>query len=454
MDFRELVETLWRRKLTVASILALCLAVAFVSLRLVTPEYESRATVVIQPESEEDFSFFYALNSIVPIYANAAQTNTSYALAQQRLNGDQPAAVGVETYRDTPIITIKARDPDKVLARNSAQAFTDVLLEQVRSGRVGVPSLRLTQIDRPQVASEAVYPREGLTLAVATLIGLAFGIGLALLREALTTRVDTPETLAHLVGAPSFAEIPAEVAVTRLRSTDELATNPRLRAVSEGLRDLRTNLLFANDDLRTVVVTSPEGSHGKTTISVGLASTFARAGTRTVIVDADLRKGRISEMLRTRRSPGLLEAMKGTPVGECVQPTGLDTLDLLPGGALEADPGEILMAEFPTVLDDLKRMYDVIVVDTTPLVPVNDARIIASSADAVIIVASAGSVTRRQVRNAVERLKLVSVAPTASVLNNSREAAKKGYYGYLEPPGPRAEQSRSRLRRRRETARR
>jgi capsular exopolysaccharide synthesis family protein len=452
MDFRELVETLWRRKLTVASILALCLAVAFTSLRLVTPEYESSSTVVIQPESEDDFSFFYALNSIVPIYANAAQTSTSYSIAQERLGDAQPAVVTVETFRDTPIIRIKARDPDKVLARDSAQAFTDALLQQVRTGRVGVPSLRLTQIDRPQLALEPVYPREGLTLAVATLLGLAFGIGLALLREALTTRVDTPEALAHLVGAPSFAEIPTEVAVTRLRSPDDLATDPRLRTVSEALRDLRTNLLFANDDLSTVVVTSPEGSHGKTTISVGLATTFARAGTRTVIVDADLRKGRIAELLRGRRSPGLLEALKGTPVGECVQGTALETLDLLPGGALEADPSELLMAEFPSVLHDLKRMYDVIVVDTTPLVPVNDARIISSSADAVIIVASAGSVTRRQVRNAVERLKLVSVAATASVLNNSREAAKKGHYGYLEPPGEAP--GRSRLRRRRETARR
>lgn len=453
MDFRELVETLWRRKLTVVAVLALSLGVAIAALQFVTPEYESRSTVVIQPENEVDFSFFYALNSIVPIYANAAQTAASYEIAQRRLDGRQPATVSVETFRDTPIIRIKARDPDKSLARDSAQAFTDALLQQVRAGAVGVPSLRISQIDRPQLALEPVYPRTGLTIAVATLLGLVFGIGLALLRETLTTRVETPEQLAHLTGAPSFAEIPSEAAIGRFRSPEDLATNPRLRAVSEGLRDLRTNLLFANDDLSTVVVTSPEGSHGKTTISVGLATTFARAGTRTVLVDGDLRKGRIAELLRTRRAPGLLEALKGTPVGECVQTTGLETLDILPGGALEADPSELLMAEFPSVLQDLKRMYEVIVLDTTPLVPVNDARIISSSADAVIIVASAGLVTRRQVRNAVERLKLVSVTPTASVLNNSRAAAKKGYYGYLEPPGE-AAQSRSRLRRRREAARR
>jgi tyrosine-protein kinase len=453
MDFRELVDTLWRRKLTVVAVLALSLGVAIAALQFVTPEYESRSTVVVQPENEVDFSFFYALNSIVPIYANAAQTSTSYEIAQRRLGGRQPAEVSVETFRDTPIIRIKARDPDKELARDTAQSFTDALLQQVRAGAVGVPSLRLSQIDRPQLAQEPVYPRTGLTIAVAALLGLAFGIGLALLRETLTTRVETPEQLAHLVGAPSFAEIPAEAAISRLRSPDDLATNPRLRAVSEGLRDLRTNLLFANDDLSTVVVTSPEGSHGKTTISVGLATTFARAGANTVLVDGDLRKGRIAELLRTRRSPGLLEALKGAPVGECVQSTRLETLDILPGGALEADPSELLMAEFPSVLQDLKQMYDVIVLDTTPLVPVNDARIISSSADAVIVVASAGSVTRRQVRNAVERLNLVSVAPTASVLNNSRAAAKKGYYGYLEQPGDSA-QSRSRLRRRREAARR
>jgi capsular exopolysaccharide synthesis family protein len=452
MDFRELVETLLRRKLTVLAVLVLSLGVAIVSLQLVTPEYESRSTVVIQPENEVDFSFFYALNSIVPIYANAVQTGRAYLLAQERLGGQVPAAVSVETFRETPIIRIKARDTDRVLARNSAQAFTDALLEQVRAGRVGIPSLRLTQIDRPQLGQAPVYPRTRLTIAVATLLGLVFGIGLALLREALTTRVETPESLAHLVGAPSFAEIPSEAAVSRLRSPAELATNPRLRAVSEGLRDLRTNLLFANDDLRTVVVTSPEGSHGKTTIAVGLATTFARAGTRTVIVDGDLRKGRVAELLRTRRAPGLVEALKGTPVGECVQDTALETLDLLPGGALEADPSELLMAEFPSVLQELKELYEVIVVDTTPLVPVNDARIISSSADAVIVVANAGTVTRRQVRNAVERLGLVSVTPTASVLNNSRTAAKKGYYGYLEPPGEAP--SRGLLRRRRETARR
>lgn len=433
MDFKEFVDTLWRRKLVVVSVLLLSLGVALAALQLATPQYESRSTLVLRPETAEDFSFFYALNSIIPIYASAATSGTTYERAEQEL-GEPVANITVETYRDTPIIRVRARDPDPEHARDSAQAITSALLDQIRDGEVGIPSLQIRQIDRPQAASDPVYPRTELTLAVAMLLGIAFGIAAALLRESLSTRVETSETLAHLVGAPAFAEIPAESAVTRLRSPDDLGKNPRLRAVSEALRDLRTNLLFSNDALQSVVVTSPEGSHGKTTVSVGLAATFARAGARTILVDADLRKGRVAEMLRMPRSPGLLEVLKGTPVGECVQETAVELLDLLPGGALEADPSELLMSEFPSVLHDLKRMYDIVVVDTTPLVPVNDARIIASSADAVLIVANAESVTRRQVRNAVERLTLVSVAPTAAILNNSRAAGTKGYYGYLDPP--------------------
>jgi capsular exopolysaccharide synthesis family protein len=452
MDFRELVDTLWRRKLVVLLVLALSLGVAAASIQFATKQYESRSTLVMRPETANDFSFFYALNSIIPIYANAATSGTTFRQAQASV-AKPIAVISVETYRDTPIITIKARDPDPQHARASAQAITNALLAQIRAGQAGIPSLQVNQIDRPRAASVPVYPRTGLTIAVATLLGAAFGIAAALLRESLSTRVETRETLAQLVGAPAFAEIPSESAVPRLRSPDELATDKRLRAVSEALRDLRTNLLFSNDELRSVVITSPEGSHGKTTVAVGLAATFARAGTRTILVDGDLRKGRLAEMLRTRRSPGLLEALKGVPVGECVQDTQLETLDLLAGGALEADPSELLMAEFPSILHDLKGMYEVMVIDTTPLVPVNDARIIASSADAVILVANAELVTRRQVRNAVERLTLVSVTPTAAVLNNSRHAESRGYYGYLETPeAPKV--SRPRRLRRREPARR
>jgi receptor protein-tyrosine kinase len=394
MDFRELVEVLWRRKIVIALVTVLALATAVGALRSVTREYQSTATLALNPSNARDDIFILStINAVVPVYASAADARTTTDEAKSRLDG-KLASISVHTFTDTPIIKISARDPSADLAQRSAQAVTDVLIDRVQKGEVGIPSVKLTEIDAPVKATSAIFPRPKLTLAIAFLMGIAFGIAAALLRENLTSKVETTEALAQLTGVPTFAEIPNEPAVARVRNPAELTTNPRLRA---------------------------------------LAVTMARAGARTVLVDADLRKGRIADLVLRRRSPGLIDVLKGMPVSEVVQRTSLEGLDVVGGGELEADPGELLMNEFPRVLRALEEEYDCVVIDTTPLTPVNDARVIASAAESVVIVASAESATRRQVRNAVERLRLISIAPTAVVLNHSRAARAKGYYGYVPP---------------------
>jgi capsular exopolysaccharide synthesis family protein len=433
VDFRELLEVLWRRRIVVAIVTLITVGAAFIALRAVTPLYESTSTMVLNPRDENDIFILSTLDAVVPVYASAATSRSTVERARASLGGEV-ADVSVRTFEDTPILKLKARDSNPELARRTAQAVTDLLRADVAAKRVGLPSLDLVQIDQPVAASDPVFPRYGLTLAVALLLGLSFGVAAALLRENLTSKVESSEALAQLAGVPCFAEVPDAPAVSRLRSPEELVSSPRLRALSESLRDLRTNILFSSGSAGSIVLTSPEGSHGKTTVAVGLAITMARAGTTTVLVDCDLRRGRVSEMLGTHRVPGLMELLKGAEIESVVRPTALDTLDLITGGELEANPGELLMAEFPKVLSELKRIYETVVIDTTPLVPVNDARIVASYADVVVIVASADAATRRKVRSAVERLSLISVSPTAVVLNNSRAARAKGSDGYLHPP--------------------
>jgi capsular exopolysaccharide synthesis family protein len=308
---------------------------------------------------------------------------------------------------------------------------TDVLLERAKDD-IGINSLELTQLDRPVAATDPVFPQTRLALAVALLIGLALGIGLALLRETLTTKVETPEELGRVSEAPVFGEIPTEPAIASFNSPEVLGENPLLRGVSEALRELRTNLLFSEGSLTSVVVTSPEGSHGKTTIAFGLAVTVARAGTRTVLVDGDLRRGRLSELLDIERSPGLMEVLKGTPLKEVVRHTSLDTLDVVTGGRRGGDPGELLTSEFPLIIEALQKQYDAVIIDGTPLVPVSDARIMARYANAVIVVANAGTATRRQIKRALERLSLIGLKPTAVVLNNYRAPGGTSYYALPE----------------------
>jgi capsular exopolysaccharide synthesis family protein len=288
---------------------------------------------------------------------------------------------------------------------------------------------------------------------VAGIFGLALGIGAAFLREKLVTRVETGEMLSRLAGAPCYGEIPREAAVGRMKDIRDLGTKPRLRAVSEALRDLRTNLLFAEPSLHSVVITSPEGSHGKTTVSLGLAVTLANTDARTILVDGDLRKGRVAEVLGIRRAPGLTDAMTGATLEEVVRPTSIDNLDVITGGTFFGDPGELLLSEFSALLAQLESRYEVVILDAPPVGPVNDPRIIARFARHTLLVASADTATRNTVRAAIEQLSLIGVKPTAVILNRARGPAGKDYYGYLTPQVPRSERgerrtgSRWRLRR-------
>ena len=413
----------------VLGVTVLVIACAVGALQLITPQYKATSTLALEPQKlGNDLLFFQTIDSITPIYAAAAESETTLGPAEAQ-NGGELADISVRTFAQSPIFKIDAQSTDASLAQSSAQAVTDVLQNRVEAGEVGIPSLELSQIDEPTVPTRPVFPNKKLTIAVAVLLGLGLGVAAALLMERFTSRIRTRADLAEASGLPIYAELPRQESLSRV--TPELLTNsPGLRSINEALRDLRTNLAFAgNGEIETVAVTSPEGSHGKTTIAFGLAVAIARSGAKTLLIDADLRRGRIAEMLDIPRLPGLYEAMNGSALGPgVIRRTALPNLDLITGGRLVSDPGELLATRFAQVLTELRPRYDAIVIDTTPVIPVNDGRVIANLVKATVLVASVGGATRRSVEEAVNRLSLIAVTPTAAVLNKSRSRQARGYY--------------------------
>jgi polysaccharide biosynthesis transport protein len=431
MNLNELLQVLWRRKLIVVLVTAASIGIAIAALQLTTPMYESSTTLALTPRNAQNgLLLFGIMDTVVPVYADAAGSPTTKELARPK-SPHPLSSVTVDTFKGTPIIKIRSRSSSPYIARDTSNAVTAAFLERVHKAGIGLSSVRVVELDRATLPTSPVFPRKGLTLLVAGLLGLILGVAAALLRESLATKVETPEELERLAGVPVFGEIPSEPGVTRVHEADDLL-DTRLRAVSEAFRDLRTNLLFASGNVRSIVLTSPQGSHGKTTIAFGLAATLARTGTRTLLIDGDLRKGRMPEMLGIPSTPGLAEVLRGTPVEEAVQHTSLDTLDLLPGGTRGGDPVELLTSRFPALLSQLEELYETVVIDGTPLVPISDARVIARYADVTLLVASANRATRRHVRTAMERLSLISVRPTATVLNNYSARDTPGYYGPSE----------------------
>jgi len=431
LTFNDLLRVFWRRKLLIIFVTLAVIIPSYIGTKLVSPQYESTSTLALTPKAAGSDAVFLlsTLDSIVPVYADSATTGTTLLRARAIL-GHPLCSTSVEAFKGTGIIKIKGRCTDPRRAQLTAAAVSRALIERTHDkvSPLGIPALELQQIGTPELPTVQVFPRTKLTLFVATLLGLALGMGAAVLRESLTTKIESAEDLAKVAGVPVFAELPSETAVSKMHSAEDLAEHPRLRIVAEAMRDLRTNLLFTDDSIRSVVITSPDGSHGKTTLAFAFAATLARTGSRTILVDADLRRGRVAELLEVERSPGLMDVLLDqTPLENAIHHTE-DGLDVLPSGRRSADPGELLTSEFPALLSRLEREYETVVIDSTPVIPVSDARIVARHADATLLVARAGVALRRQVRTAVERLELISVKPTAAILNYSDAVRRSSYY--------------------------
>jgi capsular exopolysaccharide synthesis family protein len=433
LTFNDLLRVFWQRKLLIVVVMLLVIGPAYAATKLVSPEYESSATLTLSPaKGGNDLTPYLILDQVVPLYADAATARTTLDVARQ-LAGRPLAAITVQTFKGTGLMKIKARSTSRFRAQESAAAVASALLTRADSGDLGPSSFQLVEYDAPALPGSPVFPRTKLTLLVAALLGLGLGLAAAVLRESLTTKIESADDLTEVAGVPVYAEIPAESAVLKLHSAADLAKQPRLRIVAEAFRDLRTNLLFTDEGIRSVLITSPDGSQGKTTVAFGLAATLARAGARTLLVDADLRRGRIAELLELPRSPGLMDVLLGgTELEEAVRSTE-DGLQVLVGGRRSADPGELLTSAFPTLLSRLEREYEAVIIDSTPVIPISDARIVARYADATILVARSGYALRRHVHAAVERLALINVRPTASVLNYSSAVRASSYY--VQPSG-------------------
>jgi polysaccharide biosynthesis transport protein len=436
VDVNELLRVLWQRKVIVLATTLLVLALGYGTLQVQTPIYQATSTVALTPGTGTTDPIFIIsqIDVITPLYAEAVRTRDTELLARSLQDGEDIGELDVRTFSGAPIIKIDVRNADPEAAQRGVQSVTDALLLRAGRGEIGLTdTLALSQIDRPALPDEPVKPLPKLTMLVSLVLGLGFGVAAAVLWDRLGRKVDTVEELAAAAGVPAFGEVPTERLIGQLSSADELVDDPRFRIVSEALRDIRTNLQFTNATFRSILVTSPEGRHGKTFLSFGLAATLARSGARTLLADGDLRHGRLAEMLQIPREPGLLDVLQGQPRASVVQGSSLDALEVLPGGRIIDDPGELLESSFFHTLYELEAAYDVVVIDGTPLVPVNDARLMARYVSCVLLVVTAGSSTRRQVRTAVERLSIIGVGVTAVVLNNSKVRRKSSYYRYLRP---------------------
>ncbi|MDY7526490.1 MULTISPECIES: polysaccharide biosynthesis tyrosine autokinase [unclassified Cryobacterium] len=368
---------------------------------------------------------------LLPVIGSLGLNMTSVDLAKQ---------VTASAPLDTSIIEIAVLDPDPVRAADIANAASQSLTAVVQSIETpeaidAVSPVKLTRAQEATVPSKPVSPNVPLNIALGALIGLALGIGLAVLREAMETRIRNERDVEQVTDVPILGGIVFDPkAKERPLIVHVDPRSPR----AESFRSLRTNLQFLDVGRteRSFVITSSIESEGKSTTGANLAIALADAGGRVLLIDADLRRPKIADYMGVEGRVGLTDVLIGrAELSDVIQPWGEGRLFVLPAGKIPPNPSELLgSARMADLIAQFNLTFDVVIFDSSPLLPVTDAAILAKNVGGAIIVVAAGRTHKNQLRGAIAALGSVGAPVSGLVLTmlptKGPDAYGYGHYGY------------------------
>lgn len=321
-------------------------------------------------------------------------------------------------------------------------------LDVMRAGTVG--NVRL--IDTADVNFfKPIKPKKILIVLIATLLGGFLAVTLVLLRKALNRGLESPEAIEQL-GLPVYASIPystlqkvEEDKISRGRGRADAGSS--LLAIShptdlavEALRSLRTSLHFAMLEApnNRIMISGPSPEVGKTFVSVNLAAVIAQTGQRVLLIDVDMRRGYLHKVLGVPAKDGLSDILSNQCTLEsAIHKTGVENLDIISRGQIPPNPSELLMHRNLTeLLAQVSERYDLVILDTPPLLAVTDAAIVGRQSGTNLIVTRYGLNPAKEIEHTMRRFAQNGIVLRGAIFNGveKKASAKYGYgnYGYYQ----------------------
>ena len=297
-------------------------------------------------------------------------------------------------------------------------------------------AVQATTFAQAQVPDKPSSPKIPQNLAVGLIVGLLVGLGVAVLRHVLDTKVRSENDVRAMTASPILGVVAYDQEVP---SHPVILRDQPLAAPSEAVRRLRTNLQFIDvaNRPKSIVISSSIPAEGKTTIAINLAVSLADSGARVILVDADLRRPSIAEYMGIEGGVGLTTVLIGrAEVEDVVQPVGTTNLDLLPAGQVPPNPSELLgSVAMADLLERLSASYDMVLLDSPPLLPVTDAVVLSKMAGGALLVVGADRIHRPQLQQSLDSLETAGAHLLGIVINKiaRREAAAYGYGSEYSP---------------------
>jgi succinoglycan biosynthesis transport protein ExoP len=342
---------------------------------------------------------------------------------------------------DTVLIEVAVTDHSPARATAIADAvgtqFSSTVadLETVKKGDTS--PVKVSVIQTPTVPTAPVSPKPTRNLGLGVVLGLLLGLGLALLRDMLDTRIKGEKDCEQVTDATVIGGIAYDSdAVDHPLLVQVDAHTPR----AEAFRSLRTNLQFvdAANHPRSIVFTSSLPGEGKTTTAANLAITLAANGARVCAIEADLRRPRLLGYMGLEGSVGLTSVLIGqADLDDVLQPLADTGVTVLGAGPIPPNPSELLGS--PALRDTLRQLesrFDYVIIDAPPLLPVTDAAVLSTVADGTVVVVGIGATTREQLAKSLSSLEAVKGRVLGLVLNKVPSSGPDSYSYYRDGYAP------------------
>jgi len=319
----------------------------------------------------------------------------------------------------------------------------------------GLRSSNISAVDLASQLPKPTGPNRTMIIVSGAMVSLLLGTGLAFVKESFNNTVRTPDDVRDWTGLPSLGMLPSfhggehsgngRFLLGRTNGLKDAANGsealPRIlpmrsrSAEAEAVRDLRATLLFCKPSAppRVILVSSPSPSEGKTTIAINLAEALTQRG-KTCLVESDLRRPMFTEALGLQSRAGLSQVLSGTAAldSALVKVREEQNFAVLPCGSPIPNPEDLIESEhMKALLTTLRDKFDFVVIDSPPVIPYSDARVLSTLADAVVLVGRYGFTTRRAITRCAQILAEVGAPIMGVVLNDiNLESPDYHYYNY------------------------
>lgn len=456
IDLKQLFDMFWSRKIIIFLIILIFIGMGTVYTKfMIKPDYKSVATLVLTKKSTDDKTITQTeltLNQkLVATYTQLVRSDIVLAKVIENLNSQidlntlrNSISVNMVTSTQFIEISVKNEKPEtaQLLAKEISNVFIDKIKEIYKMDNISI-------FDEPKINNKPYNINYIKNISIFTIIGIAVSIAYVFLVSMLDTSIKSQDEAEKRLELNVLAQIPNYNLENKNKITEkeELITyNDPKSPIAEIFRTLRTNIQFmaSNKALKTLLVTSSMPGEGKSWVSANLILAFAKEGKKVLIVDADMRKGRMHKVFNIDKKPGLSNYLSGIidkedkdNVFNYIKRTNIENLYIMPTGDVPPNPSELLLSERTTKLvETLKGIFDMVIFDGTPSLIVTDAVILARQVDATLIVTAYKTTKMGDIEKIKKHIEKVGGKIAGIVINKIPISAKKYensyYYGHKE----------------------